>query len=94
MAKQLINRNIIAFQQGIHSSSSQGPAICLAKGELFAVAEGDWRLVCLSGALWLTRDGDQEDYILRAGDQFSVGRGDRAAVQALRPGSIRLFARL
>jgi hypothetical protein len=93
MATQAISRDIIAFQQGIDTSSPPGPGVCLAKGELFAVAEGDWRLLCLSGALWLTRDGDQEDYILRAGDQFSISRGDRAAVQALRPASIRLFAR-
>jgi len=93
MATQAISREIIAFRQGIRSGPAQESDMTLAKGELFAVAEGDWRLVCMGGALWLTCDGDQEDHILRAGDQFSIRRGDRAAVQALRPASIRLYAR-
>lgn len=93
MAAQAIGRDIIAFQQGMSANPAPDAGMHLARGEVFAVAEGDWRLVCLAGQLWLTRDRDQEDYILRAGDQFSIRRGDRAAVQALRPASMKLFAR-
>ena len=47
-------------------------------------------LVCLEGELWLTRDRDNEDYILGPGQQFAIRPGDQATVQALRESRLRL----
>jgi quercetin dioxygenase-like cupin family protein len=64
----------------------------LAKSQLLALPDANAKLVCLEGELWLTRDGDSEDYILGPGRSFTVRRGDRAAVQALKPSRVRLVA--
>ncbi len=51
----------------------------------------DATLVCLEGELWLTRDGDPEDYILGAGSCLHLARGDQAMVQALQSSRVRLI---
>ncbi|MDP2811997.1 MAG: DUF2917 domain-containing protein [Rhodocyclaceae bacterium] len=77
------------FRTGMHVS---GIERVLAKSQLLALPAGDLTLTCLGGELWLTRDGDIEDYILGAGQSFVVRRGDQAAVQALQPSRVRLVA--
>ena len=37
----------------------------------------------MRGRLWLTVDGQSHDHMLDAGDEFMVGRGDRALAQAI-----------
>lgn len=64
----------------------------LARREMLMLPAASRRLIVLAGEVWLTRDGDAEDYILSAGDQFAVGAGDMAALQALRPSRVRLIA--
>ena len=64
----------------------------LAKGDVRVLPAIDATLVCLEGELWLTRDGDAEDYILSAGACLHLGRADQAMVQALRPSRLRLIA--
>ena len=77
------------FHTGMHISGFER---ALAKNQLLALPAEDLTLTCLSGELWLTRDGDIEDYILGAGRSFIVRRGDQAAVQALQPSRVRLAA--
>jgi len=46
-----------------------------------------------SGLLWLTRDGDLKDYMLRAGDAVSLCAGDHVwltLIEADQPGSLTL----
>ncbi len=64
----------------------------LVKGEMLAIPAIDATLVCQEGELWLTRDGDPEDYILGAGNCLHLRRGDQAMVQALRSSRLRLIA--
>ncbi|MCK9380387.1 MAG: DUF2917 domain-containing protein [Sulfuritalea sp.] len=64
----------------------------VAAGQMLALPDQNFSLVCLAGELWLTRDGDVEDYILGPGQQFAVRRGDGVAVQALKPSRVRLSA--
>ena len=64
----------------------------LAKREMLLLPDDAFDVVCLAGELWLTRDGDIEDYILGPGDQLSVKRGDKAALQALQPSRVKLLA--
>lgn len=63
----------------------------LAKGEMLVLPALDTTLVVLEGELWLTRDGDPEDYILGAGSCLHLGRKDQAMAQALRPSRVRLI---
>jgi hypothetical protein len=81
--------NATAFPTGMHTP---GIERVMAKKQLLALPDANAKLVCLEGELWLTRDGDSEDYILGPGRCFTVRRGDRAAVQALKPSRVRLVA--
>lgn len=64
----------------------------LARREMLMLPAASRRLIVLAGEVWLTRDGDAEDYILFAGDQFAVGVGAMAALQALQPSRVRVIA--
>ncbi|MCX7157347.1 MAG: DUF2917 domain-containing protein [Rhodocyclales bacterium] len=87
VAAQAPAGNATEFHTGMHM-----PAVerTLAKNQLLALPDENLTLVCLSGELWLTRDGDREDYILGPGRSFVVRRGDEAIVQALRASRVRL----
>ena len=63
----------------------------LAPGRLLALPARDATLVCVEGEVWLTRDGDREDYILGAGSSLHLGPRDQAMVQALKPSRLRLI---
>lgn len=39
-------------------------------------------LTALGGRLWVTRDGDLNDYVLDPGQRIAVGRGDQVTVGA------------
>jgi hypothetical protein len=45
------------------------------------VAEPAW-LMPRRGCLWVTREGDLNDYVLQAGQRLALARGDRVAVGA------------
>ncbi len=63
----------------------------LEPGRLLALPARDATLVCIAGEVWLTRDGDREDYILGAGSTLHLGPRDQAMVQALKPSRLRLI---
>lgn len=50
------------------------------------VTEPAW-LTALGGRLWVTRDGDLNDYVLEPGQRVAVGRGDQVTVGAWEAGS-------
>ena len=81
--------NATGFHSGMYMPALERS---LAKDQMFALPASDTRLVCVDGELWLTRNGDIEDYILRPGQGFVARRGDRVTVQALQPSRIRLDA--
>lgn len=47
-------------------------------------------VVCLKGVVWLTQRGDEQDYILAAGDWMAVHRRGTVLVQALRDAQVRI----
>ncbi len=49
------------------------------------ITEPAW-LTALGGHLWVTRDGDLNDYVLAPGQRVSVARGDQVTVGAWQPG--------
>lgn len=64
----------------------------LARREMLLLPAACRQLIVLAGEVWLTRDGDREDYILSAGDRFAVRAGDMAMLQALQPSRVRAIA--
>ena len=64
----------------------------LAAHQILALPDKDLSVTCLAGQLWLTREGDAEDYILGAGQSLDVRRGERAIVQAIKDARVRLLA--
>lgn len=64
----------------------------LAPRQMLVLPATSRQVIVLAGQVWLTRDGDCEDYILSAGDRFAVRHGDQAALQALQPSRVRVIA--
>jgi hypothetical protein len=48
------------------------------------------QILCRSGSLWVTLDGDLNDIVLDAGDQFTATEHRRALIYALGPASLSL----
>ena len=58
----------------------------LGKGRIRRIHESrpyGHRVECLSGALWITQDGDSRDIVLAPGDSFSFDRVGDALISAL-----------
>lgn len=63
--------------------------IVTLRAEQVARVNGAARLHIARGLLWLTVDGQPDDHWLGAGEHFTLGRGARAWVQAMRaPASV------
>ena len=95
MTTQAFQRNVTGFHTGMYQRDS-GVAIAdrdhsLAAREMLALPNQNLTVVCLAGELWLTRDGDIEDYILGPGQCMTIRQGDQAAVQALLPSRLRVL---
>jgi len=56
----------------------------------FEVGGPGVELVCLSGEVWVTVEGDPQDHVLAAGATFSTGGRGRLAMMALRPARLGL----
>lgn len=68
-------------------------AVRLARDEVWGVythGGEPWVLTCAEGLLWLTREGDSRDFVLRAGDAVHLGSAGHVVVQALRPARFSL----
>ena len=71
-------------------SNSNRHDIVLAKRAIHRLPATGHELVCNSGTLWITQDGDPRDIILNPGDRF-VSDGRRQAIAyALDPSSLTL----
>jgi hypothetical protein len=55
------------------------------KTQHLLITEPAW-LTAFGGRLWVTRDGDLNDYVLEPGQRVAVGRGDQVTVGAWAPG--------
>ncbi|MCF8152214.1 MAG: DUF2917 domain-containing protein [Sulfuritalea sp.] len=89
---QVPPRHATEFHQGMHLDVALAPEQSLPKHRILALPESKAILECLSGRLWLTREGDGNDYFLDAGESMSVAPEDGAVVQALWPSRVRWLA--
>lgn len=72
-----------------HSDDATTERIVLLQTEEVVRVGGSARLRVAHGTVWLTIDGKPDDHMLRPGDRFTLERGDRALLQALRaPASV------
>lgn len=62
----------------------------LDKRRLLVLPARKQHVHCLSGELWITRDGDIKDYILEPGQQMAVSADAQAVVYALQSSRFRL----
>lgn len=64
---------------------------CLKPNQVATVRGGLGKtIVCESGSVWVTQDGDPRDVILRAGEWFTLDRKGPALLQAFAPGSVSI----
>jgi hypothetical protein len=64
---------------------------CLKPNQLVKVRGGlGHSIVCHSGSVWVTQDGDLRDVILRAGESFTLDREGPALLQAFEQGAISI----
>lgn len=67
--------------------------LCMKPKQLLRVRDGAGNaIVCHSGSIWLTQEGDPRDIIVSAGETFVLERKGPALVQALEPSAVS-FAR-
>jgi hypothetical protein len=61
---------------------------------IHSVADGSGvEFVCSEGSLWLTVDGDPEDYIIGPGERFSTIEPKRVVLYALADSRLEIVAR-
>jgi hypothetical protein len=65
--------------------------LCLERKKVMKVAGGiGHTVVCHSGIVWVTQDGDARDILLRAGETFTFDSEGPALLQAFEPGAISI----
>jgi hypothetical protein len=63
----------------------------LARKALYSIADASGiEVTCAEGAVWLTLDGEEQDYVLEAGQSFETAEHRRALVYAFEPSRISL----
>lgn len=65
--------------------------LCLEAKQLVKVRGGlGHSIVCHSGSVWVTQEGDPRDVILAAGEAFTLDREGTALLLAFEPGAISI----
>lgn len=68
--------------------------LCMKRRQILKVRGGvGHTVVCHSGSVWLTQDGDSRDIILGAGEAFTLDRSGPALVQAFERSAISVAPR-
>jgi hypothetical protein len=73
-----------AKEQTMHTDLKLA-ATLLRRGQLQRLQDAQGSLVlCLSGTLWLTQEGDRRDIVLEAGDEARIERDGLSILSAMR----------
>ena len=69
----------------------KSPVLALEAGQVVTLDDAaGTRIEARSGTVWVTEEGDSDDYIVAPGETLVVARGGRTLVQALQPACIAL----
>ncbi len=67
--------------------------ITLAAGSLVSVRDGaGTRILCRTGSLWITQEGEVKDAVVHAGEVLTIRRPGRTVIGALEAASLALYA--
>lgn len=70
----------------------ESTTLTLAPRQLHSIGDpSSVRIVCREGALWITLDGEPDDWIVEAGETFEAPRQARALLYALGPTRVDLI---
>jgi len=74
-------------------TTSPNVELCLDTNNVFRLerAAKGATILALSGRLWVTRSGDEQDYLLEAGDRFVVRKKGVVLVQGSPEGKARII---
>ena len=73
------------------SNRARSDAQILAKGHILAVQNPYQQSVeCLQGCLWITQDGDTQDIILEAGQNYVAKHNSRMLIYALETVTVKV----
>ena len=65
--------------------------LCVKRNQVVKVRGGiGHSVVCESGSIWVTQDGDLRDIVLHAGDAFTLDRAGPALLQAFEQGTVTI----
>ncbi len=78
--------DVSQFQSGTHWHKD----FELAQRQVIELTADATRLICLEGKLWLTSEGDSEDYLLAAGSHIDLSSTHLPVVQAMRSSRLRI----
>ena len=66
--------------------------LTLAPGSVLAVQDGSGtRILCRSGNLWVTQEGDVKDTVVRAGEVLTIRKPGRTVISALEASTLSLL---
>jgi len=88
--------NTHGAQVGKLVTPSNTADICLDDSALFKM-DGDQRrarIYCLEGSLWITQEGDAQDYHLKAGEHMVISKRGLVLVQGQPEARARIAPRL
>jgi hypothetical protein len=80
--------DVLQFQSGTHWHKDYE----LDQRQVIELTAEATRLICLEGKLWLTSEGDSEDYLLVAGDHIDLGNTHLPVVQAMKSSRLRIVS--
>src|SRR5688500_5906033 len=85
-------RRLSAGASGLLFGAAAAPAIHdIPRGAIWRmVRPAGWRVVCISGLVWVTQDRDPRDIMLAAGEDCDITGEARVLVQALEPARVLL----
>jgi hypothetical protein len=70
----------------------ESQSLTLAARQVHAIADpSSLRIACREGAVWITLDNDERDFIVEAGETFETPRQARALLYALGPTRVDLI---
>ena len=73
--------------------SLKEPRVALEPGEVLTLDDAaGTRIHARLGQVWITEEGSPKDYVLGPGEAFTVARGGRTVVQAMKSAWVSLAA--